>query len=100
MTVCLMRYVTADCMSFIFFLMIRPPPRSTRTYTRLPYTTPFRSRRTLDHHAAPVRRRRRQPESEEAEGADQDDRVAGAQAEIDDQRPACVGQDQIGRAHV
>src|SRR3546814_3030754 len=28
---------------FFFFLMIRRPPRSTRTYTRFPYTTPFRS---------------------------------------------------------
>src|SRR3546814_4260111 len=29
-------------MSF-FFLIIRRPPRSTRTYTLFPYTTPFRS---------------------------------------------------------
>src|SRR3546814_3252328 len=29
---------------FFFFLMIRPPPRSTRTYTLFPYTTLFRSR--------------------------------------------------------
>src|SRR3546814_8218392 len=28
---------------FIFFLMIRPPPRSTRTDTLFPYTTLFRS---------------------------------------------------------
>src|SRR3546814_50767 len=28
---------------FFFFLMIRRPPRSTRTYTLLPYTTLFRS---------------------------------------------------------
>src|SRR3546814_17960488 len=28
---------------FFFFLMIRPPPRSTRTYTLLPYTTLCRS---------------------------------------------------------
>src|SRR3546814_2940977 len=27
----------------MFFLMIRRPPRSTRTYTRMPYTTLFRS---------------------------------------------------------
>src|SRR3546814_16608482 len=32
-------------MSF-FFLMIRRPPRSTRTYTRFPYTTLFRSKAT------------------------------------------------------
>src|SRR3546814_5750855 len=30
---------------FFFFLMIRRPPRSTRTDTLLPYTTLFRSRR-------------------------------------------------------
>src|SRR3546814_9508276 len=30
-------------MYLFFFLMIRRPPRSTRTYTRFPYTTLFRS---------------------------------------------------------
>src|SRR3546814_5428266 len=29
---------------YVFFLMIRRPPRSTRTDTRFPYTTLFRSR--------------------------------------------------------
>src|SRR3546814_16739885 len=29
---------------FLFFLMIRRPPRSTRTDTLFPYTTPFRSK--------------------------------------------------------
>src|SRR3546814_20403943 len=33
--------VEQDC--FLFFLMIRRPPRSTRTYTLFPYTTLFRS---------------------------------------------------------
>src|SRR3546814_9886295 len=33
--------------SFLFFLMLRPPPRSTRTYTLLPYTTLFRSRHDI-----------------------------------------------------
>src|SRR3546814_16184955 len=28
---------------YVFFLMIRRPPRSTRTYTLFPYTTLFRS---------------------------------------------------------
>src|SRR3546814_269321 len=32
-----------------FFLMIRRPPRSTRTDTPLPYTTLFRSKSTLSH---------------------------------------------------
>src|SRR3546814_16208612 len=32
-----------DVVAFIFFLMIRRPPRSTRTDTLFPYTTLFRS---------------------------------------------------------
>src|SRR3546814_16095521 len=39
-----------------FFLMIRRPPRSTRTDTRFPYTTLFRSHRVDE---APVERRLR-----------------------------------------
>src|SRR3546814_10781383 len=35
------------CLSFLFFLMIRRPPRSTRTDTLFPYTTLFRSRLRL-----------------------------------------------------
>src|SRR3546814_19305434 len=34
-----------------FFLMIRRPPRSTRTDTLFPYTTLFRSRWLVDPHA-------------------------------------------------
>src|SRR3546814_10925959 len=38
--------------SVLFFLMIRRPPRSTRTDTLFPYTTLFRSPRRLpDRHA-------------------------------------------------
>src|SRR3546814_5884907 len=33
--------------------MIRPPPRSTRTDTLLPYTTLFRSKGNLDHPGNP-----------------------------------------------
>src|SRR3546814_18783936 len=38
------------CLCLVFFLMIRRPPRSTRTDTLFPYTPLFRSRgvRTLD----------------------------------------------------
>src|SRR3546814_14242623 len=32
------------CIIYVFFLMIRRPPRSTRTDTLFPYTTLFRSR--------------------------------------------------------
>src|SRR3546814_8029098 len=38
-----------------FFLMIRRPPRSTRTDTLFPYTTLFRSRTTSDAPVAPRR---------------------------------------------
>src|SRR3546814_18278791 len=34
-----------NLLSCVFFLMIRRPPRSTRTDTLFPYTTRFRSRR-------------------------------------------------------
>src|SRR3546814_13977289 len=34
---------------FFFFLMIRRPPRSTRTDTLFPYTTLFRSARVISH---------------------------------------------------
>src|SRR3546814_12347598 len=38
-----------ECLMLIFFLMIRRPPRSTRTDTLFPYTTLFRSMfRALD----------------------------------------------------
>src|SRR3546814_13744326 len=36
-------------MSIFFFLMIRRPPRSTRTDTLFPYTTLFRSAHMTDH---------------------------------------------------
>src|SRR3546814_3482663 len=36
-------YVEAACADEFFFLMIRRPPRSTRTDTLFPYTTLFRS---------------------------------------------------------
>src|SRR3546814_15597588 len=47
------------CFVFFFFLMIRRPPRSTRTDTLFPYTTLFRSKAAatqhhLAHHEFPV----------------------------------------------
>src|SRR3546814_615117 len=36
-------YMVASCLVCFFFLMIRRPPRSTRTDTLFPYTTLFRS---------------------------------------------------------
>src|SRR3546814_3609979 len=49
----------ANC---IFFLMIRRPPRSTRTDTLFPYTTLFRSARPrADRPRIPAQRTRRAP---------------------------------------
>src|SRR3546814_4148370 len=45
-------------MLFFFFLMIRRPPRSTRTDTLFPYTTLFRSARRA-HRAGDGNQRRR-----------------------------------------
>src|SRR3546814_3188232 len=45
------------CYYRLFFLMIRRPPRSTRTDTLFPYTTLFRSRRQADHQHPRTRRR-------------------------------------------
>src|SRR3546814_2464729 len=45
--------------SIIFFLMIRRPPRSTRTDTLFPYTTLFRSLHTRDDPARVHANRRR-----------------------------------------
>src|SRR3546814_1455549 len=39
-----MLYFVSVCICLFFFLMIRRPPRSTRTDTLFPYTTLFRSR--------------------------------------------------------
>src|SRR3546814_3805992 len=38
------------CVNYFFFLMNRRPPKSTRTDTLFPYTTPFRS----VNHASPM----------------------------------------------
>src|SRR3546814_5701238 len=46
-----------DDLTFVFFLMIRRPPRSTRTDTLFPYTTLFRSAAS----PASVRPRTRRP---------------------------------------
>src|SRR3546814_5268803 len=54
---------------FFFFLMIRRPPRSTRTDTLFPYTTLFRSRDAPQAHpesrATPIPCRHRSTRSEE-----------------------------------
>src|SRR3546814_12225571 len=47
--------------------MIRPPPRSTRTYTLVPYTTLFRSQR-VECEVAEVRRATRHLRAESTAG--------------------------------
>src|SRR3546814_1494115 len=47
------------CECFFFFLMIRRPPRSTRTDTLFPYTTLFRSCRRRRLYRRGLRRRAR-----------------------------------------
>src|SRR3546814_2321912 len=50
-------------MCFFFVLMLRPPPRSTRTDTLFPYTTLFRSsRRSLQRVASAPERQQRPPQ--------------------------------------
>src|SRR3546814_14483005 len=46
---CYMSFSLFDCDIFFFFLMIRRPPRSTRTDTLFPYTTLFRSQGGAGH---------------------------------------------------
>src|SRR3546814_19246162 len=48
-------------LSVLFFLMIRRPPRSTRTDTLFPYTTLFRAVHATPASARPVRRGRHRP---------------------------------------
>src|SRR3546814_18384662 len=61
--VCMVYFVCDGVLGyFIFFLMIRRPPRSTRTDTLFPYTTLFRSRcqRHREHRRHRPRDRRHQ----------------------------------------
>src|SRR3546814_13184922 len=68
-------------MSF-FFLMIRRPPRSTRTDTLFPYTTLFRSQ------SAPAHPRRLPPPSTRRGGAGDDRASWGARSPHQDALPA------------
>src|SRR3546814_1625513 len=65
---------------FVFFLMIRRPPISTRTDTLFPYTTLFRSRR-LGRRAHPARRDRRRDGRPAARPAGTPDEPGAAQAD-------------------
>src|SRR3546814_15581775 len=94
----------------LFFLMIRRPPRSTRTYTLFPYTTLFRSgRRHAPNPEIEARRQGRSRRFDDAEiraaHAEPDRqrarlraRPAGRRHHADAVRPAAGAE--IGRAHV
>src|SRR3546814_13685615 len=91
-----------------FFLMLRRPPRSTRTDTLFPYTTLFRSNRATEAllHGRFIRQRADQPlaarpqQNRAAEPVEQ--RKSVQQIEIVPQPLAetDAGIDEIGRAHV
>src|SRR3546814_7706249 len=70
---CVMSYVTMVFYSVVcvlFFLMIRRPPRSTRTDTLFPYTTLFRS----DHHRADQQQQQRRIDQRQVEQQEQQQR--------------------------
>src|SRR3546814_20183883 len=104
-----LRVMYSSCM-FVFFLMIRRPPRSTRTDTLFPYTTLFRSLVRLGHYrdamviafpALPGDRAnaRGQIVRTTLDGAPADMRVL-VDGDSSTGLDVTPGADQIGRAHV
>src|SRR3546814_12748272 len=98
------------CFLFFFFLMIRRPPRSTRTDTLFPDTTLFRSYqpvRVVDAHRAlhegPVREKAPDVSEFEDERSGEFARLHGRGVAVLGPvsfKIALVAIDQIGRAHV
>src|SRR3546814_3607603 len=66
---------------FVFFLLIRRPPGSTRTVTLFPYTTLFRPRRRVPGRAELARQPRRAPRAESAAVAPRLERVEAQYAQ-------------------
>src|SRR3546814_17820753 len=93
----------------VFFLMIRRPPRSTRTDTLFPYTTLFRSRGWRTHapdlpfHSSSFAGQPPHPELHNQQLADYRRFLEEEIARLP-QQPVLVGHSmgglQIGRAHV
>src|SRR3546814_11964058 len=86
-----------------FFLMIRRPPRSTRTDTLFPYTTLFRSGGQQRGDRLPLPRRHfGQPAVDHDQPADQLDREMAhsqfAPRHLADQRETFVDQRRVGQA--
>src|SRR3546814_18091184 len=93
---CLMSLILFRC-----FLMIRRPPRPTRTYTLLPYTTLFRS--PVRHGAGRVRRAVTDPGAGPAtRGCVVPARGCSRSAPVRRvlRAPAVAAPTEIGRAHV
>src|SRR3546814_12618716 len=84
---------------FFFFLMIRRPPRSTRTDTLFPYTTLFRSDEVeRDVGKAEVDLDRRRMTTPFAEALAEDQAVVAEAEEIVDERPVANLRPRIERA--
>src|SRR3546814_17879163 len=79
----------------IFFLMIRRPPRSTRTYTLFPYTTLFRS---LVHHFLDVGEVAARAERLALAGDDHDARI-GVMRDLGEEPAEFDFQLRVGRVH-
>src|SRR3546814_12330781 len=96
---------------FFFFLMIRRPPRSTRTDTLFPYTTLFRSQRWMERKTALRQLIKLLPKSSALDAAARADERAGSElhAERVEERHETqaieagadpITGEEIGRAHV
>src|SRR3546814_11185435 len=86
---------TTTCSRLFFFLMIRRPPRTTRTDTLFPYTTLFRSDPLHPHHPRRHRRRSRTSGARLARGRP----AAGRSSRHPGAGPRCGGhpvRDRIG----
>src|SRR3546814_11932161 len=95
MLVSLSLYIRRTYCHYFFFLMIRRPPRSTRTDTLFPYTTLFRSQRTLwfdiDKNGTPRLRQRAAKQRRDAIAAD----VYRAKSAVDHMNFAYSDEEQI-----
>src|SRR3546814_14420007 len=100
---CLFMRVSLCSCNFFFFLMIRRPPRSTRTDTLFPYTTLFRSMLGAIGHdlRTPLASLRVRTESVEDEGerARMSETILEMNRILDDIL-SLARMRQIGRAHV
>src|SRR3546814_13593173 len=74
------------CSSLFFFLMIRRPPRSTRTDTLFPYTTLFRSARDLAARQQREQAARAQREIDRANKLRQSEQKKGGKDKPNDSR--------------